>query len=105
MNNMLGDRLAERKAMESAHAEALAKLQAALDTETAGHTEKAAALEAAQAEIESLRRELAASEERLAAASRGSEAASAPTPGSSSVRYLPSSASTSQVKRGGNGGP
>ena len=77
MNNMLGDRLAERKAMESAHAEALAKLQAALDTETAGHTEKAAALEAAQAEIESLRRELAASEERLAAASRGSEAASA----------------------------
>eukprot|EP01052_Picozoa_sp_SAG31_P085665 SAG31_NODE_46199_length_255_cov_0.993590_1_plen_52_part_10 len=41
MNNMLGDRLAERKAMESAHAEALAKLQAALDTETAGHTEKA----------------------------------------------------------------
>ena len=35
MNNMLGDRLAERQTMEAAHAEALAKLQAELDAEKA----------------------------------------------------------------------
>ena len=44
MNNMLGDRLAERQAMEAAHAEALAKLQAELDAEKAERASKAAAL-------------------------------------------------------------